>query len=102
MKKFFTCCAKVLLILSIGIVAVLLVESLNKASEKKTVYALQQYSPLMHEWHDVILIFGFMDNEEEAINTQKAFEKLNPQRQYKISQTKVPKWSLDRYRLSEK
>ena len=91
-----------LLILSIGIVAILLVESINKASEQKEVYVLQQYSPLMHEWHDVILIFGFMDNEEEAINTQKAFEKLNPQREYKVSQTKVPKWGLDRYRLSEK
>ena len=102
MKFFFTWCAKVLLVLGILIVSVLLFESINKANDQKTVYVLQQYSPLAHEWHDVILIFGFMDNEEEAINTQKAFEKLNPQRQYRISQTKVPKWSLDRYRLTEK
>jgi hypothetical protein len=70
--------------------------------EKKEVSVVQQYSPMMGEWHDVILVFGFMNNEAEAENVKAAFEKLSPNRTYRIAVTNIPSRDLKKYRLAQK
>lgn len=72
------------------------------ASEKKEVSIVQQYSGLMGEWHDVILVFGFWNNQAEAENVKAAYEKMNPGREYRITNIQITDRDLKKYRVSQR
>jgi hypothetical protein len=70
--------------------------------EKKEVSIVQQYSPVMNEWHNVILVFGFMDNEAEAENVKSSYEKIAPGRVYRVHQMQVSSKELKKFQLFQK
>lgn len=70
--------------------------------EKKEVSIVQQYSPVMNEWNNVILVFGFMDNEAEAKNVKSSYEKIAPNRVYRVYQMQVSSKELKKFQHFQK
>ena len=70
--------------------------------EKKEVSIVQQYSPAMNEWHNVILVFGFMDNQAEAENVKSAFEKIAPGRAYRVHKFQASQAELKKFQTPQK
>jgi hypothetical protein len=70
--------------------------------EKKEVSMVQQYSPVMNEWHNVILVFGFMDNEAEAENVKSSYEKIAPFRAYRVHKFQASQAELKKFQTPQK
>lgn len=56
-----------------------------ESSAPKDISIVQQFSPSFGEWQDVILVYGYWNNHEEADLIAEQYSSMNRQREYRVS-----------------
>lgn len=59
------------------------------SGEPKEVCVVQQFSPALGKWEDVILVFGFWSNFDEAQLIAQHYTGINKERSYRVINKRV-------------
>ena len=65
------------------------------AKPKKEICVVQQYSPFHGGWDDVILVYGFAENYEEAAVIVEHYLAANEKRDYRIATKTISRREYD-------
>jgi hypothetical protein len=64
--------------------------------ESKEISAVQQFSDMQSKWEDVVLVYGFSDNVENADILHGALTTKYPEREYRVVTKVVPRREYER------
>ena len=65
-------------------------------NEPKEVSFVQQYSGMQAKWEDVVLVYGFADNVENADVIRGGHASAYPEREYRVVTRTMPMWKYER------
>ena len=60
-----------------------------ESSKPKDISIVQQFSPSFGEWQDVILVYGYWNNYEEANLIAEHYRTINKEREYRVASKKI-------------
>lgn len=66
--------------------------------ETKEVSVVQQFSGMQSKWEDMLLVYGFADNVENADMLRAALVTKYPERDYRVVTKVVPRREYERLR----
>ena len=64
--------------------------------EPKEISVVQQYSGMQAKWEDVVLVYGFADNVENADVICGGHASAYPEREYRVVTRTMPMWKYER------
>lgn len=68
------------------------------SSKPKEISVVQQFSPSFGEWHDVICVYGYWNNYEEANLIAEHYRTINKEREYRVASKKISPPEYERLR----
>ena len=68
------------------------------SGEPKEVCVVQQFSPALGKWEDVILVFGFWSNFDEAQLIAQHYTGINKERSYRVINKRVTRREYENLR----
>lgn len=68
------------------------------SGEPKEICVIQQFSPALGEWEDVILVYGYWNNFDEAQLIAQHYTGINKERSYRVINKRVPRREYENLR----
>lgn len=68
------------------------------SGKQKDISIVQQFSPSFGEWHDVILVYGYWNNHQEANLIADHYRTINREREYRVTSKKITAREYERLR----
>ena len=69
-----------------------------ESGEPKEICVVQQFSPALGQWEDVILVFGFWHNFDEAQLIAQHYTGINKDRSYRVINKRVTRREYENLR----
>lgn len=66
--------------------------------EPKEICVIQQFSPALGEWEDVILVYGYWNNFDEAQLIAQHYTGINKERSYRVINKRVTRREYENLR----
>ena len=66
--------------------------------EPKEICVIQQFSPALGEWEDVILVYGYWNNFDEAQLIAQHYTSINKERSYRVINKRVTRREYENLR----
>lgn len=68
------------------------------SGEPKEISVIQQFSPALGEWEDVILVYGYWNNFDEAQLIAQHYTGINKERSYRVINKRVTRREYENLR----
>lgn len=68
------------------------------SGEPKEICVIQQFSPSLGEWEDVILVYGYWNNFDEAQLIAQHYTGINKERSYRVINKRVTRREYENLR----
>lgn len=62
-----------------------------ESGEPKEICIVQQFSPGLGQWEDVILVYGYWNNFDEAQLIAQHYTGINKERSYRVINKRIPR-----------